>query len=83
MAFASNKIEALAIGKALGVFAIFSLGVLLDFPIRLFAMIVPSYWVGEILYLNDGLFIFRALTGILCHSVWLVVLLLIFKNKVE
>lgn len=76
-ALARNKVEGLAVTKAVNILSFAPLAALLPLPWRYLAGFLPTFWVGEIIYnapaFPGGGFLIAAALGIVVHLivVWL------------
>ena len=76
-ALARNKVEGLAVTKAVNILSFAPLAALLPLPWRYLAGVIPTYWVGEVLYnappFAEGGFLVASTLGIGIHlgAVWL------------
>ncbi len=52
LSMAGNKVEGLALSKVLNIAALIPLAALITSPLRYLAAVIPSYWVGELLYID-------------------------------
>lgn len=69
-ALANNKVQGLALTKAMNLFAMAPLLALIASPFRYIASFIPAFWVGEILQLSSYQYIPMALImalALLCH----------------
>lgn len=86
--FASNKVEGLAVAKALGLLALPGvLGWFLDPPVRWLLGIVPTLWPADVLWQaidpGQGHFWFSATAGLVTHTIVLYALLRRFRSSLE
>jgi fluoroquinolone transport system permease protein len=83
-AFARNKVEGLALTKLTNIMAVVPLLALIPSPWRFLGGVVPSFWIGEIMFgvdpkLPDPLILLFALT---VHAAWSVAALWLFSRRV-
>ncbi len=76
LAMAGNKVEGLALSKVLNIAALVPLLALVPSELRYLAAVIPSYWVGELLY---GTVLPVTLISMLAVLVHVVVLLLLYR----
>ena len=87
-AFAANKVEALALSKAVGIFLVAPFaGYLVPAPWHLFAGLFPPYWVSKA-FLSGfdghwGFFLLYTAGGILIHGLYAVLLLRVFERRIS
>lgn len=77
LAMASNKVEGLALSKVLNIAALIPLMALIPSDLRYFAALIPSYWIGELLY-GDSLPVI--VVYILAAIVHVAVLIILFRS---
>jgi len=83
-AFARNKVEGLALTKLTNIIAVVPLLALIPSPWRFVGGVVPSYWLGEMMFgavprLTETTMI---LVGLAVHAAWLSAALWLFSRRV-
>lgn len=83
-ALARNKVEGLALTKLTNIMAVVPLLALLPSPWRLLGGVIPSYWLGEMMFgagprLPEAMMLLAALA---VHGAWLAAALWLFSRKV-
>lgn len=85
--FAGNKVEGLALSKALGIFMIAPLvGYFIDSKVKLLAGIIPFYWPVMALVIGDYTkldYWMHIILGLLIHLVFLTILLKRFNKRIS
>ncbi len=87
-AFAANKVEGLAYGKAFGLlFAGPIAGYLIPGRLKYLAGIIPPFWVSEayLAMLRNawGEYVICILMGVMTHAAWMILLFRRFRKKIE
>ncbi|SKC87981.1 hypothetical protein [Maledivibacter halophilus] len=85
--FAGNKVEGLALSKALGIFMLAPIaGYFLDSKLKLLAGFIPFYWPVMALVIgnySDILYWIHILIGLVIHLIFLKLLLIRFDNRIS
>lgn len=83
-ALARNKVEGLALTKLTNIMAVVPLLALIASPWRFLAGIVPSYWLGEMMFGADSTLPepMTILVGLAVHAAWLGAALWLFSRRV-
>lgn len=85
-AFAPNKVQGLALAKAIGILQIAPFAVLLDPPLRWAAGMTPQFWVAHLVGARHAPapeYWGGAALALVVHLAWIAVLLRLFERRVE
>lgn len=88
VSIASNKVEGLAVSKLLGIILFgIPLAWFANSYLRVISCLLPTYWVMDILIkVNEGQivkYVLDFILGIVCTSVWFVILYRLFAKKLK
>jgi len=82
-AFAANKVEGLALLKAMSVLDMAPLAVYLKFPLRLVAWPFPQYWAAEFAFGGYASPLGALSLGVLTSIAWIAFLALKYRKRVD
>lgn len=86
VAFASNKVEGLALSKASGILSVFPIAPFFLAPEwQVVVSVVPTYWAGKIMALNENgiTLLYTTCFGLLIYTIFLSLLYQRFKRRFD